>query len=149
MIDLDPRAEDNGLALMLKGLLDENIAASASKLRDFGAINTRFAVVAPDAEVTVTLWFESGTCTIYDGLREGVEVVITADSGKIPELSLLQMRYGIPWLLDDAGKSFVRALLSREIKIAGLVDLPIPRPLSTARRAIDLLRLTRVLSVNG
>jgi hypothetical protein len=146
-ITLDSRAEDNGLAIMLQGLLSENVAADPQKRADFEAIRTPFAVIAPDAEVRVTLWFDGGRCTIYDGVRDGVEVQITADSGKIPELSQLQIRYGLPWILDDVGKGFLRSLAKREIKIAGLVDFPFPRPLASVRRALDLLRLTRVLSV--
>jgi hypothetical protein len=147
-ITVDAAAEENGLAAMLAGLLGENIAASDGKRRDFEAIRTRFSVVAPDAEVAVTLAFDGGRCTILDGERDA-EVTITADSGKIPEMSLLQIRYGLPWVLDDAGKGFLRSLAAREIKIAGLVDFPIPKPFASLRRAIDLVRLTRVLSVNG
>jgi len=147
-ITVDAGAEENGLAAMLQGLLAENTAASDGKRRDLERIRTRFAVVAPDAEVAITIACEGGRCTILDGERDA-EVTITADSGKIPEMSLLQIRYGLPWVLDEAGQAFVRALVKREIKIAGLVDLPIPRPLDTLRRALDLVRLTRVLSVNG
>jgi hypothetical protein len=148
-IALDSRAEENGLAAMVQGLLSENVAASAGKRADFEAIHTSFAIVAPDADVAITLLFAGGRCTIHDGLLPEAEVVITADSGKIPELSLLQIRYGLPWVLDEAGQGFVRALVKREIRIGGLVDLPFPRPRDTLRRAFDLVRLTRVLSVNG
>jgi hypothetical protein len=108
-------------------------------------------VVAPDAEVAITLDFAGGRCTIYDGRRPDAEVVITADSGKIPEMSLLSIRYGLPWLLDENGKNFVKALLKREIRIDGLIRIP-PTPLwamKTAKAALDLVRLTRILSVNS
>jgi hypothetical protein len=147
LIKLDDTAQDNGLALMLHGLLEENLAAHQTKREDFASIRTRFALVAPDAEVQVSLWFDSGHCTVYDGVRHGTEVTITADSGKIPELSQLRMRHGLPWLFDDIGKGLVLSLVQREIAIRGLVDLPIPHPFDTLRRGVDLLRLTRVLSV--
>jgi hypothetical protein len=143
---LDGRAGDNGLALMLQGLLSESIETSGAKRRDFQQMDSTFGIVAPDAEVTVTLAFSRGRCTIYDGLREPT-LVITADSGKIPELSLLQIRYGLPWLFDDNGKGFVLSLLKREIRIDGLIRIP-PTPLRTARAALDLVRLTRILSVS-
>ena len=57
-VTLDARAAENGLAMMLQGLLAENLAASASKRRDFDSISSTFGIVAPDAEVTVTLEFE-------------------------------------------------------------------------------------------
>jgi hypothetical protein len=149
-ITLDASAGDNGLAAMLFGLLGENLQASDAKRRDFAQIVTRFAVVAPDAEVSVTLAFEGGRCTIYDGLRHEPDLVITADSGKIPELSLLPFRYGIPWLLEQQGqkqmKDLILALLKREIRIDGLIKIP-PTPLRTAKASLDLFRLMRILSV--
>ncbi len=149
VITVEAAAEDNGLAVMLQGLLGENIAADAHKRRDFDAMSTSFAVIAPDADVSITLAFDHGRCTIHHGVRPNAEVIITADSEKIPSLSLLQIRYGLPFLLDAAGKALVRALLGREIRIEGLWDLPLPRPRATARRLLDLVRLTRVLSVNS
>jgi hypothetical protein len=148
MVTLDAQAADNGLALMLQGLLAESIAADSGKRRAFEAMTSTLAIVAPDAEVTVTLVFDGGRCTIYDGMRHEPALVITADSGKIPELSLLKIRYGLPWLLDENGQSFVRSLLKREIRIDGLMKMP-PTPLKTARAALDLVRLTRILSVNA
>jgi hypothetical protein len=148
VVTLDAQAADNGLAMMLQGLLAESIAASADKRRTFEAMSSTFGIVAPDAEVTVTLQFAYGRCTIFDGLRHEPDLVVTADSGKIPELSLLNFRYGLPWLLDDQGKSFVRSLAKREIRIDGLIRIP-PTPLRTARAALDLVRLTRILAVNA
>lgn len=147
LITLDDTAQDNGLALMLHGLLEENLAAHQSKREDFAAIRTRFALVAPDAEVKVSLWFDDGHCTVYDGVRHGTEITITADSGKIPELSQLRMRLGLPWLFDNVGKGLVLSLVMHQIAIHGLVDMPWPHLMDTLRRGHDLLRLTRVLSV--
>jgi hypothetical protein len=150
VVTLDAQAADNGLAMMLQGLLAESVAASSAKRRDFEAMTSSFGIVAPDAEVTVTLEFGGGRCTIYDGLRHEPDLVITADSGKIPELSLIPFRYGVPWLLEEQGQKQVKelllALLKREIRIDGLIKIP-PTPFKTARAAIDLFRLTRILSV--
>src|SRR3989442_609929 len=59
-VTLAPGADENGLAVMLQGLLAENLAASDAKRRDAGAIATSFGVIAPDAEVQVTLEFARG-----------------------------------------------------------------------------------------
>ncbi|HEX2569098.1 MAG TPA: hypothetical protein VH877_06010 [Polyangia bacterium] len=147
LITLDETAQDNGLALMLHGLFEENLAAYQAKREDFAAIRTRFALVAPDAEVQVSLWFDDGHCTVYDGVRNGTEVTITADSGKIPELSQVRLRFGLPWLLDDAGKGLVLSFVQGQIAVEGLIDLPWVHVGDTLRRLYDLLRLTRVLSV--
>ncbi len=139
-------ADENGLALMLHGLLSESIALKPSKRTDFDAMVSTIGIVAPDADVSVTLEFGGGACTVWDGLRKTPAVVLTADSGKIPELSQLQIKAGLPWLFDNAGKAFVQSLLRREIRLSGLITLP-PNPLRSARALLDLLRLTRILSV--
>jgi hypothetical protein len=151
---LDAQAGDNGLAMMLQALLAENLAASAGKRHDFENMSSTFGIVAPDADVTVTLRFGHGRCTIYDGLRHDPDLVITADSAKIPEMSLLKFRelellsfrIEVPWLIDEPWKQFARALVKREIRIDGFIRLP-PTPLRSARAALDLIRLTRLLSV--
>ena len=150
VVTLDAQAADNGLAMMLQGLLAESVAGSSAKRRDFEHMTSSFGIVAPDAEVTVTLEFGGGRCTIYDGLRHEPDLVITADSGKIPELSLLPFRYGVPWLLEEQGqkqmKDLIMALIKREIRIDGLIKIP-PTPFRTAKASIDLFRLMRILSV--
>jgi hypothetical protein len=146
-VTLDALAAENGLAMMLQGLLAENLATSAKKRRDFDAMTSTFGVVSPDAEASATLRFASGHCVIYDGLHDQPDLVITADSAKIPELSLINIRCGVPWLFDQHGKAMLSALLQREIKINGLVRLP-PTPLRTAKAALDLVRLARILSIN-
>ena len=62
-------------------------------------------------------------------------------------MSLLSVRYGLPWLLDDHGKGFVRALWQREIRVAGLMRLPSSplHALKAAKAALDLVRLTKIL----
>jgi hypothetical protein len=150
VVTLDAQAADNGLAMMLQGLIAESVAASSAKRKDFESMSSSFGIVAPDAEVTVTLEFGGGRCTIYDGLRHEPDLVITADSGKIPELSLIPFRYGVPWLLEEQGqkqvKELLMALVKREIRIDGFVKMP-PTPFRTAKAAVDLFRLTRILSV--
>ncbi len=150
VVTLDAQAADNGLAMMLHGLLAESVAASPAKRRDFDSMSSSFGIVAPDAEVSVTLEFSRGHCTIYDGLRHEPDLVITADSGKIPELSLIPFRYGVPWILDENGqqqvKQLLMAIIKGEIRINGLIKMP-PTPLRSAKAGIDLFRLTRILSV--
>jgi hypothetical protein len=146
-VTLDALAAENGLAMMMQGLLAENLQSSPKKRRDFDAMTSTFGIIAPDADASVTLRFSSGHCVIYDGLRDEPDLVITADSGRIPELGLLNIRFGLPWLFDQSGKSVIAALLQREIRIGGLMRLP-PTPLRSAKAALDLVRLTRILSIN-
>ena len=148
VVTLDAAAAENGLGMMLQGLLAENLAVHDGKRRAFLAMSSTFGVVAPDADVTVTLAFGDGRCTIYDGLGHAPDAVITTDSGRIPELTQLSTRFGVPWLLDAHGQSFVRALVYRDIRVAGLVRLSPLHAWRSIKAALDLVRLTRILSVN-
>lgn len=139
-------AEDNGLALMLKGLLEESIAASPGKLKAFQAMRSSFGIAARDAEVEVTLSFDRGTCAIHDGVYGQPALFLDADTDKIPEMSQLQIRFGLPWLADEAGRNFVRSLIKKQIQIKGIVS-GVRHPLQTTRALVDLLRLTQILSV--
>jgi hypothetical protein len=147
-VSLDAVAAENALAMLLLGLLTESLASSVRKRRDFDAMRSSFGIVAPDADTSVTLRFGSGRCTIYDGIRDEPDLVITTDSARLPELGLIRIRYGLPWLFDEPGKAMVAALLAREIRVGGLVRLS-PTPWRSARAALDLVRLTRILSTNS
>lgn len=140
---------DNGLGLLLHGLFAENLAASDGKRRMLAAMSSTFGVVAPDVDVAVTLAFGDGCCRIYDGIDRANDAVIHVDCGRIPELSLLSSRCGLPWLYDEPGQRLVRALWQRQIRIDGLAPTSLGRARRSIRAAVDLLRLTRILSVNG
>lgn len=146
LVTIEERAQENGLALMIHGLLSEAVEASASKRADLDKMSSTLAIVAPDAEVAVTLQFGGGRCQVRDGRAHDADLCIVADSYKIPELSLLQIRHGLPWLFDEKGKNFVKDLVERKIKIEGLIRFP-PTPLRTAKAGFDLVLLTRILSV--
>lgn len=147
LVTMDERAMENGLALMLHGLLSEAVAGSEQKRADLDKMSSRLAIVAPDADVAVTLVFGAGRCEVRDGRDFDADLVIVADSYKIPELSLLQIRHGLPWLFDEKGKSFVKDLVERKVKVEGLFKFP-PTPLRTAKAGFDLVLLTRILSVS-
>jgi hypothetical protein len=147
-VTLDGGAGDNGLGLLLHGLFVENLATSDGKRRTLAAMSSTFGVVAPDVDVAVTLTFGDGRCRIDDGLGRATDAVIHVDSGRIPELSLLSSRCGLPWLYDEPGQRLVRALWQRQIRIDGLAPTSPRRTVRSVRAAVDLLRLTRILSVN-
>jgi len=44
VVTLDAQAADNGLAMMLQGLLAENLAASDRKRRDFESMSSTFGI---------------------------------------------------------------------------------------------------------
>jgi hypothetical protein len=145
-IELAPGAENNGLASMLAGLVSQNLEAKPHKQRDFRALRGSIAIVAEDADVALTLRFDRGKLTIHDGIVGVPDVTIRGGSDTIMSLSNtpLVTRLGLPFPdpRDSEGvavsRSVMAAMKSGRFHIYGLAfHLPM------------MLRLTRVMSVNG
>jgi hypothetical protein len=145
-IELAPRAEDNGLASMLADLVRQNLEAKPHKQCDFRALVGSVSIVADDADVALTLRFDHGRLTIHDGIVGMPDVTIRGGSDTIMALSNMPLvtRLGLP-LPDPRDKegvavarSIVLAMLHGTFHIYGMLfHLPM------------LMRLTRVMSVNG
>ncbi len=145
-IELAPGAEDNGLASMLADLVRQNLEAKPHKQRDFRALRGSIAIVAEDADVALTLVFDGGKLTLYDGIVGIPDVTIRGGSDTIMSLSNtpLVTRLGLPFPdpRDKEGvavsRSVMDAMKNGSFHIYGL-----------AFHVPMMLRLTRVMSVNG
>jgi SCP-2 sterol transfer family len=145
-IELAPRAEDNGLASMLADLVRQNLEAKPHKQGDFRALAGSIAIVADDADVALTLRFDHGRLTIHDGIVGIPDVTIRGDSDTIMALSNIPLlgKFGLP-LPDPRDKKAVAvargvmdAMRKGSFHVYGMFfHLPM------------LMRLTRVMSVNG
>jgi hypothetical protein len=145
-IELAPGAEENGLACMLSELVSQNLENKGHKRADFEALRGTVAIVAEDADVALTMRFERGRLTIHDGIAGIPDVTVRGDSESVLALSNMPLwgRLALPGaaLADADGwgvlRGLGRKLVRRELRIHGaLLHLPL------------LLRLTRVMSVNG
>ena len=158
-IVLAPGADENGLAIMLGDLVRQNLEAKPKKKVDFAALEGRVAIVADDADVSLTLVFEKGigptpgrsssatpTLTIHDGIVGIPDVTIRGPSEAILALSNMPLAtplgLPLPGPGDSDGLKTVRDLarLMREGKLH-FYGMMLHVPL--------VLRLTRVMSVNG
>jgi hypothetical protein len=130
--DEDPSA----FAQMLGGLIESNVAARPEKKADFDRLRARVGISAVDAEEAATLDFEGGHLTVSNGLLPGRQLTITADSETVLQLSNLRIGpLGMPVYVDETGREVVGKLLSRRLRIAGLLRVGL------------LNRVTRVFSV--
>lgn len=136
-ITVDKGAEENGLANMVAELLRANVETSDRKRAVFLRMKGSVGLIATDAEVKVTLVFDRGRCVVHDGILEGTEVTVTADSDSILELSNVRLVGGLPCYFDKPGRAVVSKVFGRAIRIRGLV-----------RHPVTLTRLGIVLSVN-
>lgn len=145
-VKLAPGADANGLAVMMCDLVGQNLEAKPHKNRDFAAISGSVSIVAEDAEVALTLRFQGGALTIHDGIVGIPDVTIRGPSDAIIAMSNMPLtkRLGLPLAArsDKAGQEVLRdvqkAMKSGALHAYGmLLHLPM------------MLRLTRVMSVNG
>jgi hypothetical protein len=148
-ICLAPGAEDNGLAVMLGDLVQQNLEAKPHKKADFEALDGRVAIVADDADVALTMVFHRGAAaglTIHDGIVGIPDVTIRGPSEAIIALSNMPLRtpFGLPFpSKGDADGQKVFDELSRLMREGTLhfYGMLFHVPL--------VMKLTRVMSVNG
>jgi hypothetical protein len=145
-IELAPGAEDNGLAMMLADLVRQNLDAKPHKKGDFEALEGAVSIVADDADVALTLRFDGGKLTIHDGIVGIPDLTIRGPSDVIMALSNMPLStplaLPIPAFGDKDAKEVTKTVMSAmragKFHIYGAAfHLPL------------LMRLTRVMSVNG
>ncbi len=145
-IELAPGAEDNGLAMMLADLVRQNLEAKPHKKEDFEALRCAVSIVAEDADVALTLRFDRGTLRIHDGIVGIPDVTIRGTSDTILALSNMPLtsRLGLP-VPNPRDKEAVRTVRSvMDAMRAGKFHI-----YGAAFHLPLLLRLTRVMSING
>jgi hypothetical protein len=126
--------EPSGLASMVAELIQQNLARDPDRRR---LLQRSVAVLdAPDAEVTVSLRIDPEGVRVGDGDVPDAHVRITADAGRLLDLTIAPLRFGLPDLQAPEGRTIVRDLLARRLRIRGLL-----------RHPLRLARLTQLLSV--
>ncbi len=145
-IELAPGAEDNGLASMLSELVRQNLEAKPHKVPDFEALDGTVAIIAEDADVCLTLRFQRGSLTIYDGIVGIPDVAIRGTSDLIMAMSDMPLTKPLGLPIPDprdkaqvaVSQAVMAAMRSGALKMYGALLHP-----------TLVMRLTRVMSVNG
>ena len=137
VIILDDGAKDVGLAEMLFNLLRQNLEQKPQKVSSFEALDSNVVMEARDIDITITLAFGRGELKIYDGVVGNPDLKIIADHDAILELSLINIRMGLPNYFDKTGRNVFKKLLLGDLKIEGLL-----------RHPLQLTHLTKIFSVN-
>jgi hypothetical protein len=152
-VALAPGAEENGLAIMLGNLVQQNLEAKPKKIADFDALEGRVSIVADDADVALTLVFArifdtdaAGSLTIHDGIVGIPDVTIRGPSEAILALSNMPLATPLGLPLPSPGdpeamktvRDLARSMRDGKLHFYGmLLHLPL------------VMKLTRVMSVNG
>ncbi|HXF56615.1 MAG TPA: hypothetical protein VNO34_03410 [Actinomycetota bacterium] len=131
---LDP--EPNGLATLLCGLIEQNLARHPERAR-FLSPPATVAVEAPDVGVAASLRFSPGLVRVRNGVVGRPQVHVRADSQALVGMAAVPTRFGLPDLRSPEGRALLRRLLRREVRVKGMV-----------LHAPTLARLNRLLAVS-
>jgi hypothetical protein len=130
-------SEPTPFAEMLGGLIEANVTASPQKQRDFDALAARVGIWVTDIDEGVTLVFDSGRLTVYNGLEPRRTITIRAEAETVMSLSNLKIGvFGLPVYYDEVGRGVALKLLQGKLKIDGMLA-----------NVATLNRVTRVFSV--
>jgi hypothetical protein len=146
-VRLAPDATENGLASMLADLVRQNLEAKPQKKRDFAALVGSVAIVADDADVSLTLRFErGGKLTIHDGIVGVPDVTIRGASEVIMALSNLPLatRLGLP-IPSPRDVDAVRTVRTVAVAVrTGKLHV-----YGMAFHPVMVMKLTRIMSIHG
>jgi hypothetical protein len=122
---------------MLGGLIEANVLAHPNKQQDFDTLTTRVGIWVTDIDEGVTLVFESGRLTVYNGLEPRRTITIRAEAETVMSLSNLRIGpLGLPIYYDGVGRGVALKLLQGKLKIDGMMA-----------NVGTLNRVTRIFSV--
>ncbi len=135
-IKLTAGAEEVPLALILSEMLGGNLDRP-EKLKAFNTLATKAYILAKDVGAEVTLVFDRGSLTFHGGKPYRPDLSIETDSATLLDLANINIRLGMPYYFDEIGRSILKKLARRELKIKGMFTHP-----------IALTKLTKIMSVN-
>ena len=129
--------EPSAFAEMLGGLIEANVQAHPNKQQDFDTLTARVGIWVTDIDEGVTLVFESGRLTVYNGLEPRRTITIRAEAETVMSLSNLKIGVmGMPVYYDGVGRGVALKLLQGKLKIDGMMT-----------NVATLNRVTRIFSV--
>ena len=126
--------EPNGLAAMLGGLIEGNLAQHPERERLLKP--ALVGITAPDVDVSVTIRLLPGRVGVANGIVGRPQLLIEASSDTLIGLSSVPLRFGFPDATTEEGREVTRKLLRGEIKVRGLLLHP-----------ATLARLNKLLAV--
>jgi hypothetical protein len=91
-------------------------------MKDFDSLVARVGIWVTDIDEGVTLVFDAGRLTVYNGLEPRRTITIRADAETVMSLSNLRIGpLGLPVYVDGVGRGVAVKLLTGKLKIDGLL----------------------------
>lgn len=114
--------EPSGLATMVGRLIEQNLEREPARRRLLRAAVV--SITVPDAGVAITVRTGPEGVEVRDGADPAAEVAITADTDRLLELTSVPLRFGLPDLFDARGRAVLRGVVSRRVRIGGMIAHP-------------------------
>ena len=130
------KAQDLPFSFILEELIAGNIAKSPAKQNIYKKMKGIVAIDLPDIEAAVTLIFGQGKLTIEAGINGNPEIIIRTTYDLVMDLNMINIRWGLPYYFDEAGRRVLGHILSGRLKIKGMFS-----------HTVLLTRLTIIMSV--
>jgi hypothetical protein len=128
-------AEPNGLAAMLGGIIEGNLAAHPER-EALLAKPATYTILAHDIDIAVSLRLAPGQVTVRNGVVGKTDIMVRTDSDTLMSLSSVPLKFGLPDSMTKEGREVNKKLLKGQLKVKGLVAHP-----------AKLARLNKLLAV--
>lgn len=124
-LSITNNAQDVPFSCIVQDLLTGNIEKSEAKYATYKKMNGIAAIDLPDIEAAISLHFNRGSLIIESGVSPDAAVIVRTSSDNVMDLNALNIRWGLPYYFDDAGRKVLAMIFSGKIKIKGLLTHPI------------------------
>jgi len=119
-IELDPLANDNGLANMLQTMMRQNVEDHPERADILRKLSGRMAIFAEDAEVAISIDFEGERVVFRDGIIGIPNLTIRGGFEHIGDLSRMEAIGALPDPRGAVNKALFAALRRGELRVHGL-----------------------------
>jgi hypothetical protein len=135
-LNITNKAQDLPFSSIIEELIAGNVAKSPAKQNVYKKMKGVVAIDLPDIEAAVTLIFGQGKLTIEAGIKGNPEIIIKTSYDLVMDLNMINIRWGLPYYFDEAGRRVLGHILSGRLKIKGMFS-----------HTVLLTRLTIIMSV--
>ncbi|MBN8615300.1 MAG: hypothetical protein J0L92_32190 [Deltaproteobacteria bacterium] len=120
VVELDPGAEDNGLANMLATMMRQNVEDHPERVDIAKKMRGRMAIFAEDAEVSISIDFEGERVLFRDGIVGVPDLTIRGGFEQIGDLSRMEQVGAVPDPRGPVNRALFAAMREGKLRVHGL-----------------------------
>ena len=119
-LNITNKAQDLPFSSIIEELIAGNVAKTPAKQNIYKKMKGVVAIDLPDIEAAVTLIFGQGKLAIEAGIKGNPEIIINTSYDLVMDLNMINIRWGLPYYFDEAGRRVLGHILSGRLKIKGM-----------------------------